>query len=115
MSILSKHQPKVATCRFTETVHPPMYTPPLSTDEVDSLTSQTDIEDYCNDLSEWLALVSLESPRMSVDDDIDPYLSRYSVPQSDPERPQPSSTLVTLRWHGAMTANWITQLFLAVL
>ncbi|CRG84876.1 hypothetical protein PISL3812_02056 [Talaromyces islandicus] len=115
MSLLAKHQPKIATCRFTETVHPPMYTPPLSADEVASLASQTDVEDYCNDLSEWLALVSLESPRISVGDDIDPYLSRYSLPQSEPERPQPSSTLVTLRWHGAMTANWVTQLFLSLL
>ncbi|KAH8697504.1 putative ribonuclease P protein subunit p40 [Talaromyces proteolyticus] len=114
MRILQRHQPKLRNCRFSEIDHPPMYVPALSTNEIASAVSQNRLEDYCNDISEWLALVSLESPRIQVNDVIDRYLSRYSVPQSDTGQLQ-SLALVTLRWHGIMTSNWITRLLVALL
>lgn len=87
-----------------------MRIPPMSMDEANPLPSAIALEDYCNDISEWLAMVSLQSPRISVDDIIDPYLSRYAVPESESIETQPTA-LVSLRWQGAMTSRWITQLF----
>jgi ribonucleases P/MRP protein subunit RPP40 len=83
-------------------------------DEVRSQSWPAAVEDYCNEVSEWLGLVSLQSPRIAVDDKIDPYLSRYAVPQSESQQPQ-STALVSLRWQGVMTSRWISQLFTSYL
>ena len=83
-------------------------------DEVRSQSSPAALEDYYNDVSEWLGLISLQSPRIAVDDVIDPYLSRYAVPQSESRQPQPTA-LVSLRWQGVMTSRWISQLFTSYL
>ncbi|RJE24199.1 hypothetical protein PHISCL_03466 [Aspergillus sclerotialis] len=74
--------------------------------------SQEDLQDECGALSEWLAMVSIESPRILTEDNVDPYLSRYCVP--DVERAKPSN-LVSLKWHGFATAKWIMQLFFELL
>ena len=85
-------------------------------DEVRSQSSSAALEDYCNDIAEWLGLVALQSSRISVEDVIDPYLSRYAVPQSESLQPQSQSTaLVSLRWHGVMNSQWIGQLFTSFL
>lgn len=83
-------------------------------DEARSLSSPAALEDYCNDVSEWLGLASLQSPRISVEDIIDPYLSRYAVSQSESLQPR-STALVSLRWQGVMTSRWINQLFTSCL
>jgi ribonuclease P/MRP protein subunit RPP40 len=106
---LQKYQPRLLDCDFEEIAHPVVEVPPMSMDEVRSLSSPAALEDYCNDVSEWLGLVSLQSPRISVDDVIDPYLSRYAVPQSDSLQLQPTA-LVSLCWKGVMTSRWINQL-----
>lgn len=111
---LQKYQPRLLDCDFEEIAHPVVTVPPLSMDEVRSQSSPAAVEDYCNDVSEWLGLVSLQSPRIAVDDVIDPYLSRYAVPQSDSLQPQ-STALVSLRWQGVMASRWISQLFTSYL
>lgn len=105
---LQSYHPRILDCRFEEITHPVAQIPPLSMDEVASQSSPVALEDYCNDISEWLALVSLQSPRIAADDAIDPYLSRYSVPEST--NPQPTA-LVSLRWQGVMTSRWISHAF----
>lgn len=70
-------------------------------------------------LYEWLSLVSLESPRITADDAIDPYLSRYEVPDFEAAATETEGTimikrLVKLRWHGLITPNFITSLWLLV-
>ncbi|KUL91260.1 hypothetical protein ZTR_01740 [Talaromyces verruculosus] len=111
---LQKYQPRLLDCDFEEIAHPVVNVPPLSMDEVRSQSSPAALEDYCNDVSEWLGLISLQSPRIAVDDVIDPYLSRYAVPQSESRQPQ-STALVSLRWQGVMTSRWISQLFTSYL
>ncbi|OKL60172.1 hypothetical protein UA08_04637 [Talaromyces atroroseus] len=110
VAALAKYHPRILDCRFEETSHPVAQIPPLSLDEIPPSSSPRDLEEYCNEVSEWLALVSLRSPRISVDDVIDPYLSRYAVPHAESTLPQPTA-LVSLRWQGAMASRWITQLF----
>ncbi|KAJ5086631.1 hypothetical protein NUU61_007938 [Penicillium alfredii] len=74
--------------------------------------TEGELQEHCGSLSEWLAMVRLESPRVSADDHIDPYLSRYSVPDADEV---PPSDLVSLKWHGLIPSTWTIQLFLYLL
>ncbi|KAL1857269.1 hypothetical protein Plec18167_004747 [Paecilomyces lecythidis] len=74
--------------------------------------SQDDVQALCQEFSEWIALVSLGSPRVVAGDSVDPYLSRYSVPQVELSKP---SDLVSLKWRGLIPAHWINQLFTLLL
>jgi ribonuclease P/MRP protein subunit RPP40 len=73
---------------------------------------EEELKDHCDEISEWLAMVTLGSPRVSANDDIDPYLCRYSVPDAVDAKP---SDIVSLKWHGLLPATWIMQLFLTLL
>lgn len=82
-----------------------MITPPQS-----SLCKggKLDLEEFATDMYEWLSLVRLDSPRITAGDTIDPYLSRYSVPnyQDDPK----PATLCKVSWQGFIDPNWTRQL-----
>jgi ribonuclease P/MRP protein subunit RPP40 len=112
--ILAHHQPRIIDCSFREIVQPSVQIPPISSDEITSFTTEADRQNYLDDIAEWLALVSLESPRISANDDIDPYLSRYAVPEHQLAEP-PSSSIVRLQWHGLIPPAWTTQLFIRLL
>lgn len=74
--------------------------------------SETEMQENCGALSEWIAMVQLGSPRVFADDDVDSYLSRYVVPNSD----EASTTdLVSLKWHGLISSRWTMHLFLTLL
>ena len=80
--------------------------------QVPSLRSHGTLVLLWGALAEWLAMVALESPRVDANDNIDPYLSRYSVPDVDNSSP---SDLISLKWHGFINPQWITNLFIALL
>jgi ribonuclease P/MRP protein subunit RPP40 len=63
-------------------------------------------------LLEWLHLVSLESPRLRASDDIDPFLSRYEVP--DLGSGLEKKSMVRLRWRGFISPEFSRELFLVV-
>ena len=68
-----------------------------------------DLELEAIDLHEWLGLVGMNSPRVRDGDTIDPYLCRYSVPESE------SATVNTVKkvtWHGFLPAAWVLRLLL---
>ena len=73
--------------------------------------STEELEDYAIELHEWLSLVSMHSPRVICNDQIDPYLSRYRVPERDTAT---SSKLVTVEWSGFLPSSWIRDLFVEV-
>ena len=66
------------------------------------------------ELSEWLALVVLGSPRIQSQDEIDPYLSRYEVPGSD-EKLAKNGNVVLVRWRGFLPVKWVEGLWLSLL
>ena len=72
----------------------------------------TEFDEYVADVYEWLNMVSLPSPRINVADGIDPYLSRYEIPNTNQSAPQ---VLVRLRWRGLLPASWIMDLWLNTL
>jgi len=108
---LQKHQPQIIECDMARILHCEVLVPPSQMDITESTPSE-DVQEHCNALSEWLAMVSLESPRVTANDTIDPYLSRYSVPDADDANP---TNLISLKWHGFINSRWITQLLTALL
>ncbi|KAJ6782631.1 hypothetical protein PWT90_00184 [Aphanocladium album] len=62
--------------------------------------------DTAADLYEWLSLVRLGSPRVLHNDTIDPYLSRYIVPDSAPGETSVSRT----SWDGVFSSSWVSNL-----
>jgi ribonucleases P/MRP protein subunit RPP40 len=81
------------------------------------LTPATDKVDpaYAEEMYEWLGLVALESPRINVGDKIDPYLSRYAVPDLEPTGGSSGSVaqgnIVKLRWQGFIPTRFVLELW----
>ncbi|GJP94974.1 hypothetical protein CBS63078_3025 [Aspergillus niger] len=110
---LKGNQPQIINCQPIFTEHSNILVPPLPGAEItDESRGAAELEDHCNELSEWLAMVSLESPRVSAHDDVDPYLCRYSVPDLDNAK---STSLVSLKWQGLVPSRWIIELLVALL
>lgn len=86
--------------------------PPSSRLLLAETSPSEEVQEHCAALSEWLAMVAFESPRVIAGDTVDPVLSRYSVPDVDDSTP---SDLVILKWHGFISSQWITQLFIILL
>lgn len=99
-------QPQLATCEVQEIDHEQVAMPRLSGDAVEGM-SEGEAQEYCGGLAEWLALVQMDSPRVK-EDDIDPYLSRYAVPDAEETRVD----LVSLKWHGFISCHWALRVFL---
>lgn len=74
--------------------------------------SEAELQESTGALSEWIAMVQLGSPRVSADDDVDPYLCRYSIPGCDEITFTP---LISLKWHGLIPAKWTAQLLSVLL
>ncbi|KAI0160864.1 ribonuclease P 40kDa subunit [Hypoxylon sp. FL1284] len=70
--------------------------------------SSLELDDFATDIYEWLSLLRLESPRVNVDDKIDPYLSGYTVP-GDPDDGQ-NQRLFRVSWQGFIPPSWTQQI-----
>ncbi|KAL2850873.1 ribonuclease P 40kDa subunit-domain-containing protein [Aspergillus pseudodeflectus] len=105
---LRGNSPEIISCEPIRTTHENISTPSFSDLQVSEKASE-EMENLCGEISEWLSLVSLESQRVSADDDIDPYLCRYDAPEIGQTK---ESDLVTLKWHGFIPPRWIMQLFI---
>lgn len=71
------------------------------------------LEEFATDVYEWLSLVRLESPRISTGDEVDPFLSRYSVP-GDPDDRQ-HTTLCKISWQGFISPVWARRVLMDML
>lgn len=110
---INRVQPQLITCEPQETDHEQIITPPFyKNGKVLEEMSEGDLQEHSGSLSEWLAMVQMASPRLSGADDVDPYLSRYAVPDADESQ---DCDLMSLKWHGLISSRWITQLFLNLL
>lgn len=62
--------------------------------------------EMATELYEWLSLVRLGSPRILPGDNIDPYISRYSLPEC-----QGGQTAVQrISWEGLLSSSWVSDL-----
>ena len=102
---IAKHHPVNLECspqqRVTQRIRVPDLKP-RSSDSDDSF------EDWALEAYEWLSLVAMESPRICSEDAIDPFLSRYQVPDGNSEE---KFDTVTLTWTGFIPATWVRQLY----
>jgi ribonuclease P/MRP protein subunit RPP40 len=69
-------------------------------------------EDEAMSLVEYLGLLSLDSPRLTKDDEIDPHLSRYEVPNFGAG--VAVRDFVRVRWRGFITPTFVRDLFVVV-
>ncbi|KAF7716941.1 Uncharacterized protein PECH_000667 [Penicillium ucsense] len=81
---------------------------------VSSHMSEDDMQQKCGAFSEWIALVQLKSSRISADDEVDPYLSRYEVQVPGYEVCR-TVNLVSLKWQGIISSKWILDLYACLL
>ncbi|BDD58466.1 hypothetical protein MPDQ_003419 [Monascus purpureus] len=109
---LKMHQPQEIQCDPIATHRPNFLVPPLEKMDINENTPEEDLRENCDTLCEWLAMVSLDSPRLSADDSIDPYLSRYQVPCVEDAA---ATNLISLKWHGLISPKWIVKLFVLLL
>ncbi len=105
---IAKHHPLVTTCT-PQVVRSEGVLVPAFGNIHDAFVDNAFFEDWALERHEWLGLVALQSPRIRADDEIDPYLSRYSVPDRDLAV---ISDVVVLTWSGFIPALWIKGLFL---
>ena len=109
--LLGPHFPskKISTPMVVEsfTNNVPSLQPPTTLDPA----YDGDFEDYSAEVHEWLALILLESPRISKDDDIDPLLSRYVVTGDSVA----SSSLTKVTWQGFLSPMWAHKAFVQIL
>ena len=103
---IQKLHPQFMTCELQEIDHEQILTPPLHGKVFDE-TPEGDLQEHCGGLLEWLAMVQMNSPRVSGEDDVDPYLSRYAVPDAE----ENGTDLTSLKWHGLMSSRWAMNLF----
>ncbi|KAF6220904.1 hypothetical protein HO133_002584 [Letharia lupina] len=104
-----EHHPVTKDCsphqKTTERVSAPNFIPPPHSD------SNDDFEDWALETYEWLSLVAMESPRILSEDTIDPYLSRYQIPDGDSAK---VLNMITLTWTGFIPALWARHLFICL-
>ncbi|KAL5000515.1 ribonuclease P 40kDa subunit-domain-containing protein [Aspergillus recurvatus] len=109
---LKGNNPEVIPCEPALTFHNNIATPSFS--DLDTTTqSESDLRNICGEVSEWLAMVSLCSQRVSANDDIDPYLCRYDAPEIGDIEAK-ATDLISLKWRGFIPPHWIMQLFITL-
>lgn len=86
---------------------PNLVPPSVAPDE----SGRLDFDEYSVDIYEWLSLIRLGSPRVAAGDEVDQYISSYTIP--GPPEEAPSSALCMMTWEGFMPPSW-TQRLLAV-
>ncbi|KAJ5762372.1 uncharacterized protein N7511_005754 [Penicillium nucicola] len=105
-----KLHPQMMTCEPSETEHRQILTPEVHAvgQDLDNI-SEGELQEQLGFIQEWIAMVRIKSPRVSGEDDVDPYLSRYSAPGN-----HVPSDLVSVKWHGFISSRWVMELFLAL-
>ena len=108
---LAKHHPFNLNTNPQESSHKQIIIPSLNPKQ--ALDSNEEFEDWTTEIYEWLSLISLESPRVQAGDKIDPFLSRYSVPDGMSESSGTrSGDMISLRWKGLIPSYWIRSLLI---
>lgn len=77
-----------------------------------------DDQETASQLLEWLAMVAVHSPRILVNDTIDAYISKYTIPVFTNKPGARSSSvqdLVRLRWHSMLSSKRVLHTYLAAL
>lgn len=106
---LAKHFPVNFTCKpaVVERISTTVPSFNLGDDAVKQPLWEKD--EFVTEIYEWLSLIRLQSPRIDPSDDIDPYLSRYQLPQSRDGNP---TNLCKVSWQGFFSSRWVRQILI---
>lgn len=107
---LTKHHATTMVCSPVKMLIKDVMIPPFVAPSAAAYDHRQSFEELSVEISEWLALVTLDSARIRSGDTIDPYLSRYEVPNLAEAN---SSNLVRVKWSGFLHGAWITSLLVA--
>jgi len=111
---IKQHSPVMIQCSQRISRGPkvpiPSFQPPLTSEPGD----KESFTDFSVSLYEWLSLISLQSPRLEIEDNIDPFLSRYAAPKANQPDSQ-TEQLVMITWEGFVSASWVHNAFMKVL
>lgn len=108
-SPLSKHHPTIVNFSPIGRNHQIVRVPPLLPQSITDEQNSSEIEEWSQDVVEWLGLVALESDRVRYNSGVDPYLCRWAFPEGTNEHPIP---VRVLRWKGMVDSSWVTQLLI---
>ena len=106
---IAKHYPVTHICSPCLVTSPAVLVPDLA--HSDRASSRDEFEHWSLEVYEWLSLVAAGSPRVLRGDTVDPFLSRYQVPDANDAK---SLNLVTLTWVGLIPPSWIRALFMVL-
>ncbi|KAK5634499.1 hypothetical protein RRF57_010212 [Xylaria bambusicola] len=99
----TKYTPNPAVVQNMPTQIPPLNIPSA----VLADRSRQELGDYSTEIYEWLSLVRLESPRVGLRDDINPYLSTYTVPGD--LNGINEGQLCKITWQGFISPGWVAN------
>ena len=108
-SAIGKHHPTIMEGNPTDSSLQHVLTPPFSqvfSDFNAATVSDTVDAEAAYEITEWLGLVVLQSPRVLRGDNIDSYLSRYVVPEGSIQVP----SVRIINWQGLISARWVTEM-----
>lgn len=108
-SAIGKHHTTIMEGNHKDINFQHVLTPPFS--QVFSDFNAATVSDTVNaeaayEITEWLGLVVLQSPRVLRGDNIDSYLSRYVVPEGSIQ----VSSVRIINWQGLIGARWVTEM-----
>lgn len=101
--------PSTRTCRPVVTRLESILVPSMELKVQPQDANSEDFEDASLELLEWLGMLSLQSPRLSSTDAINPYLCRYDLKERDGTTVSP---VMKITWRGFFPAKWIHELYL---
>jgi ribonuclease P/MRP protein subunit RPP40 len=64
---------------------------------------------YEEQLLEWIGLALIKSARIRTDDDVDPYLCRYQLPEAFDESEMEVENFTHFRWRGLVPARFVKE------
>ena len=108
-SAIGKHHPTIMEGNPTDSDFQHILIPPISqvfSDFGAATGSDTVNTEAAYEVTEWLGLVVLQSPRVLRGDNIDSYLSRYVVPEGSIQ----VSSVRIINWQGLISARWVTEM-----
>ncbi|KIV88762.1 hypothetical protein PV10_08407 [Exophiala mesophila] len=121
---LNKHHPTIRPITPTSSLLPDVLVPSSITQPLDlsppptsakSTLPSEETQESLYDLFEYIDMLSLRSPRILKDHRVDPFISRYVVPDEiEHAHPDPHAHVRPVRvmtWTGLISARWILQLF----
>ncbi|PSN72802.1 hypothetical protein BS50DRAFT_568403 [Corynespora cassiicola Philippines] len=105
---ISKHHPSIQSITPSTNTLKQVLVPKIDVSDLPTLHSSEE----SLSILEYLNLLSLASPRLNASDDINPYLSRYEVP--DFGKGLRKKNMVQVRWKGLIPPQFIRSLFLTI-